>query len=126
MAIGAKAFDDLAVDAHRLGTSPKGRLKRVDHICAEGVSRERQRCPNRVFVEPRMRLKYLFDRLTGGQFLQNQLDGDVRACDHRLAHHHAGIGNNHRSVVAHPPLLPLDQQEVSLPYRKRRDIKKVL
>jgi hypothetical protein len=52
-----------------------------------------------------MRLKYLFDRFSGGQFLQNQLDGDTGACDHRLAHHHAGIGNDHLSVIAHtsPP-----------------------
>ncbi len=65
------------------------------------VSRKRKRCPNRVLVEPRMRLKHLFDSLSGGQFLQNRLDGNTRACDYRLAHHHTGIGNNHLSVIAH-------------------------
>jgi len=54
-----------------------------------------------------MRLKYLFDRLTGGQFFQNQLDRNTRACDKRLPHHHTGIGNNHRSVVAHMSLFKL-------------------
>ena len=62
---------------------------------------KRKRCPNRVLVEPRVRLKYLCDGFSGGQFLQNQLDGNPRACDYRLAHHHAGIGNHHLSVIAH-------------------------
>jgi hypothetical protein len=82
-------------------------LKRVDDIGAEGVSRKRKRRPNRIFIEPRVRVKYLFDRFSGGQFLQNQLDGNARACDYRFAHHHAGIGNNHISVIAHMCLLAL-------------------
>ena len=48
-----------------------------------------------------MRLKHLVDSFSSGQFLQNQLDGNTRACDYRLAHHHAGIGNNQFSVIAH-------------------------
>jgi len=80
------------------------RLKRVDEIGAKRVSRKRKRRPNRVLVEPRVRVKYLFDRFSGGQFLQNQLDRNARTCDYRSAHHHAGIGNNHLSVIAHKSL----------------------
>ncbi len=51
-----------------------------------------------------MRLKYLFNSFSGGQFSQNRLDGNTRAGDYGLAHHHAGIGNNHLSVIAHMSL----------------------
>ena len=105
MAIEAKAFDNLTVrHPHRQGKSPRSRLKGVDDIGAEGVSRKRQRCANRIFGEPRVRIKDLFYRFSGGQFLQNQLDGNARAYDYRLAHHHAGIGNNYLSVIAHMSL----------------------
>jgi len=92
MAIEAEAFDDLAVDTLIwLGMSPGNRLKRVDDIGAEAVRRKRKRCPNRLFCEPWMGFKNLLDRFSSCQLLQNQLDGNARACDHRFAHHHAGI-----------------------------------
>jgi hypothetical protein len=44
---------------------------------------------NRFFVEPRVCIKYLFNRPSGGQLLQNQLDGDARtgrpACEFSAA-----------------------------------------
>jgi hypothetical protein len=40
----------------------------VKHIGAEGAGRERRRCPNRVFVEPWMRVEYLFDRSSAAGF----------------------------------------------------------
>jgi len=43
--------------SHRPGRSPKSRLKRVDDIGAQGVSRKRKRSANGGFGEPRMRLK---------------------------------------------------------------------
>jgi hypothetical protein len=49
---------------------PPGSATGVARQDAEGVGRERERRPNRVFVEPRMRIEYPLDRFSGGQFLQ--------------------------------------------------------
>src|SRR5713226_2356570 len=48
-----------------------------------------------------MRIKNLFHRFSGSQFLENQLNGNAGTGDHGLAHHHVWIGNNHVLVVAH-------------------------
>ena len=76
-------------------------------IGAQGVSRKSKRCPNGVFVRPRVRLKDSFDCFSSGQFLQNQLDGNACACDNGLSHHHAGIGNDYFSVI---PQISLSNQ----------------
>src|SRR5258706_11183473 len=48
-----------------------------------------------------MCLKNLFHCFSGGQFLENQLNGNAGTRDHGLAHHHVWIGYNHVLVVAH-------------------------
>ena len=78
-----------------------GRPDRVYDIGAEGVSRNCQRRANRVFVEARMCFKNLWNGFPGSQFLKNQFNGNARASDYGLAHHHIWVGNNHLGVLAH-------------------------
>jgi hypothetical protein len=94
MAIEPEEFDNLTAligEERQWGIVSRGGV--------DGACRECKRRSHRVLAEPGMGRKHLPDRFSGGHFLQNQLDGNPRASDDRLAHHDAGIGNDHLSVI---------------------------
>jgi hypothetical protein len=62
MAIEAKPRQFDCRRIHQPGRSPGSRFKWVNDIGAEGLSRKRQCRPNRLFVEPGVRVKYLSNR----------------------------------------------------------------
>jgi len=94
VAVVAKPYDDLLVNAFRPRCSSARWLQGIDDVCLERLGRE---CEGGLYALPcetRMGLEHLLDAFSRRQFIQDELNRNARASDYRLTHHHGWIELN--------------------------------
>lgn len=67
---------------------------RIHDVGAQGSGRKTQRGKNPFSGQTGVGLDDLVERLARGEFFENQLNGDARACNHRLSHHDSRVGED--------------------------------